>query len=413
VSGSAESTNDLARKKRSNFKSRGNTMKPRCLLFLPPYLNTRLQMQALKNNFPIHLCAVTMFFVFAWASNGNPALAAEVADNARERKLNAPYALLVQPATQVEATYSVTLTAPDLNAREWILIGAIPPQMTRQKAEARFVPQAERTDDLSEAARKIFRARVPANRKPLKTSVTSKLIIRAQLYATQVVPNRRGIDRHQPDPLSDAERSRFLRNTSKLDFENADFQAWKSRHQLKRNRGENQVDFAQRVFLHIRSSMTYEYHNQMDRKVTFVCKKGKSDCGGLSNLLVATLRSEGIPARLVVGRWAMSATPGATVGDVPFYQQHAKAEFYAEGVGWVPVDMASGILHDRSQDGLRYFGKDEGDFITMHFDSDLKVDTVYFGEQSVESLQGINFWVTGSGSLDGLKTDSDWQVVKK
>jgi len=355
------------------------------------------------------------FVVFAanWLVGAAYLLAAETSEVVRERRLNADYDLLVRPSKQVEATYSLALEGPNLNAQEWILFGAVPPQMTRQKVQSHFDPRAERVDDLAGSPQKIFRARVPANVDSLKKSVSAKLIVQAQLYATKLVPKGKGIKSPRPEPLSTENRNHFLRDTTQLNFTHADFQAWKERHRLTRGETESQVDFARRVFLHIRSSLTYEYHNQMDRQVTFVCKHGKSDCGGLSNLWVATLRSEGIAARLVVGRWATSATPGEKVGEVAFYQQHAKAEFYADGIGWVPVDVASGILHDRSKQGLQFFGNDEGDFVTLHFDSDLKVDTVYFGEQTIVWLQGINFWVSGTGSFENLQSETDWQVETK
>ncbi len=98
------------------------------------------------------------------------------------------------------------------------------------------------------------------------------------------------------------------------------------------------------------------------------------------------------------------------MGEVAYYQQHAKAEFFAEGVGWVPVDLSSAVLHDSTPDGLRYFGNDSGDSLAMHFDHDLVLDTIHFGHQSTPWLQGAAYWVSGGGTLDGLQTREDWKV---
>nr|MBA3684840.1 transglutaminase family protein [Planctomycetota bacterium] len=81
------------------------------------------------------------------------------------------------------------------------------------------------------------------------------------------------------------------------------------------------------------------------------------DCGGLCIALAAALRANGVPARLLAGRWATSALPEHRVDDVPYLQQHVKLEFHCQGIGWVPCDPASGVLHDRG-DGLRFFASD-------------------------------------------------------
>src|SRR5205085_6623815 len=112
-----------------------------------------------------------------------------------------------------------------------------------------------------------------------------------------------------------------------------------------------------------------------------------SDCGGLSMLLVAALRAGGVPARTLYGRWAESAKPGEKADDQPFLQWHVKAEFYATGIGWVPVDMASGILHDKSPEGLEFFGKDPGNFLTIHVDPNMMVDTKVDGQKTLMGLQ--------------------------
>ena len=190
------------------------------------------------------------------------------------------------------------------------------------------------------------------------------------------------------------------------------FKAWQKEHELIRGKDEPEIDFARRVFTTIRKEFTYDYQPEMDRTPPAVCQMGKSDCGGLSNLFVATLRSQGVPARTLAGRWAISANPNEKLNGHAYYQYHVKAEFFAAGVGWVPVDMASGILHDRSREGLYYFGFDPGDFLTQHIDSNLEMDTVHFGKQQIVVLQRPAFWVTGTGTLDDVMIVEGWTVSK-
>ena len=61
------------------------------------------------------------------------------------------------------------------------------------------------------------------------------------------------------------------------------------------------------------------------------------------------------------------------------------------------------MILDKSPEGLEFFGTDNADFLIMHFDTDLEFDTVFFGRKTVEFVQGLVFWVSGSGSLDDFK----------
>jgi transglutaminase-like putative cysteine protease len=59
---------------------------------------------------------------------------------------------------------------------------------------------------------------------------------------------------------------------------------------------------------------------------------GQGECGDYSALFVALSRAKGIPARPVVGYWAISGLE----------QTHVWAEFYLQGIGWIPVDPTFG-----------------------------------------------------------------------
>ena len=117
-----------------------------------------------------------------------------------------------------------------------------------------------------------------------------------------------------------------------------------------------------------------------------------------------------MPARVLAGRWAKSSKPGAIVGDVQYYQQHVKAEFYAERIGWVPVDLSSAVEHDHSPAGLQYFGRDQGNFLTIHIDPLVQVDTLHFGRQTFTWLQGVHYYASGKGTLRNKVIDEQWRV---
>ena len=94
----------------------------------------------------------------------------------------------------------------------------------------------------------------------------------------------------------------------------------------------------------------------------------------------------------------LAARPGEQIGGAINLQQHVRAEFYAAGVGWVPVDPAH-----------KKFGTDDGNFLTFHVDPDLEVPWPT-GRQSVMLAQSVVYWTQGGGSLTGTTIEQDWQV---
>src|SRR5262249_50930368 len=149
--------------------------------------------------------------------------------------------------------------------------------------------------------------------------------------------------------LTDGERKACLTSLGMVNHSDPGFRSWIGGADLVRGPSEEAIEFAKRVFVNIRSTFAYKYEPGQDRHAPAVCRAKWSDCGGLSVLLVSVLRANGIPARTLYGRWAHTAQPGDKLGGDSYYQWHVKAEFFARGVGWIPVDMASCIERDKSR----------------------------------------------------------------
>ena len=323
------------------------------------------------------------------------------------------YRLQSQRTARVEATMTYDIRAEMLEASEWLLFAPILPTTAGQSdVQSTTTPAGKQITELSELKRPLLLARVDANTDKLKHAAKMAVNYEATLWSRRLIPLQPG---EKAPPVKDptaTEREAALRAAGDLSFKSEELKNWQMKHNLTRGEDESEIDFARRVFIAIRKEFTYDYQPEMDRAPAAVCQAGKSDCGGLSHLFVATLRSQGIPARTLAGRWAISADPNEKLNGHAYFQYHVKAEFFAAGVGWVPVDIASGILHDRSREGLYYFGYDAGDFLTQHIDGNLEVDSIHFGKQQLPVLQRPAFWVTGTGTLDDLKVTEGWTVRK-
>ena len=189
-----------------------------------------------------------------------------------------------------------------------------------------------------------------------------------------------------------------------MDFQSPPFQHWLDDTDLHRSASERDLDFGFRVYQTIRKRYHYHYDPKQDRSASKICLTDQSDCSGLSYLFVSAMRANGVPARSLAGRLAKSALTTLDYG-----QCHVRSEFYADGIGWVPVDMSFGVGSSDRNAGL-YFGNDPGDLLVIHRDTDLVLDPKPFGPASLYSMQTPVHYLWGSGSFSGSKDTETWQV---
>jgi len=323
------------------------------------------------------------------------------------------YVLETHEAKRIEATLTYSVRYDQLQAKEWIVIVAQAPETSGQrKVKTRVEPKGEPATERGEFKRPLFLLRIPAKTVALSEGLQVRVIYEATLYSRKLVPVTADAKLPPVPELPEKVRKAALAAAGDIDHETPAFRAWLKDEKLTREPKEADLDFARRSFLVLRGKFKYEFRNNgaMDRLASSVCKGTGSDCGGLSALFCAVMRANGIPARELVGRWARSDDPSETLGGEPYHQWHIKAELFAKGIGWMPVDLASGVLRNRSAEGLRFFGDDPGDFLTFHLDTDLDVDTIHFGKKTVHNLQNPRFWVTGRGSADKPVVTEEWKV---
>jgi transglutaminase-like putative cysteine protease len=120
-------------------------------------------------------------------------------------------------------------------------------------------------------------------------------------------------------------------------------------------------------------------------------RKGRGDCSDYAALFVAFCRAAGIPARPVVGYWAESGLS----------KSHVWAEFYLQGIGWLPVDPNMGqVEYYRRGD---YFGNMDNQRIILNKGYNVPLDPPMANGFLAPFLQVPWLWYTGSGgslSLD-------------
>lgn len=132
-----------------------------------------------------------------------------------------------------------------------------------------------------------------------------------------------------------------------------------------------------------------------------LCMRGKGECGDYSALFIAMCRLKGIPARPVVGYWAESG----------LNQTHVWAEFYLEGVGWVPADLSIADLGGPKEREY-YFGNLDNKRVILHKGFNLPLEEAP-GGYVTPLLQLPAFWFWGSSGDAGsvLIEPTKWSVT--
>ena len=301
----------------------------------------------------------------------------------------------------VDVRLHTDVVAPQALAKRWQFVVAGPVVGDEQRViSVSLVPNGKRSADLSAWKRPLLIAEVATNQaQPMRMSATWQAQIELR--------SRTLIDGPSANPVAAlpmAQRTAALADTPIIDWTSEAFQNGLDTADLRPHEGEHAITFAQRVLHHVRS-LDYSYTAEMDRCASHVLSSGTSDCGGLGGLTVATLRAAGIPARLLVGRWAKSAKPTDQLEGLPYGQWHVKLEFYVDDIGWIPADAAI-EMHDPTA----WFGRQNADFITLHVDPGVRVKTL-FGERELLWAQGIACWIRGDGSLDNKTVDETWTVT--
>ncbi len=118
----------------------------------------------------------------------------------------------------------------------------------------------------------------------------------------------------------------------------------------------------------------------------WACDAKHGNCTDFHSLFIAMMRSQGIPARFVIG----FPLPPASAGTIPGY--HCWAEFYLKGKGWVPVDISEAWL-DKSKYQY-YFGTVDDDRVRFSMGRDINL-------QPRQSGRPVNYFVYPYVEVDG------------
>ena len=126
------------------------------------------------------------------------------------------------------------------------------------------------------------------------------------------------------------------------------------------------LDKARAIYAYVVSTMKYQKTGDGwgNGSIVWACDAKYGNCTDFHALLIGLLRAEGIPARFEIGRSVPPAS-GAVAG------YHCWADFWLDGIGWVPVDASEAWKHPDRRD--YFFGHHDDDRFALSQGRDLRL----------------------------------------
>jgi transglutaminase-like putative cysteine protease len=342
------------------------------------------------------------------------------------------YKLEYKPERKFEVIEKGTYKPNGCEVKEFVYYLVAPPATPRQEVTLKAEPDGQ--EGFTEGAdkrplvyiRQIFAK--PVADAELKYTVT----ISGTANEVFLTPLKDGETPPAVAALSAQERERYTAKTDVCDFDSAEVKEWLDKEGLRRKKDETDLDFAQRVYLSMRTTFTYKDdagHYRANHKASQVVHDRIAVCTGLSHTFAAALRASGVPTRCLI------LTPIRVNGDLDALAMstmtHMNNEFYAEGIGWAPVDMSTCVNAKGEAEALEDFGHHHAKFYISGIEDDAKlapklsIDTVTFGgtekgpaadfrssfPAGIAKLHTTPVWVGWTGSRGAGGVDHEKQFV--
>lgn len=153
------------------------------------------------------------------------------------------------------------------------------------------------------------------------------------------------------------------------------------------------VDKARRLYNYVVSTMHYDHDGTGWGRgdAVWACENKHGNCTDFHSLFIAMARAAGIPARFEIG---FSLPTGVSQGVIGGY--HCWAEFYVQGIGWIPVDASEASKNKEMSD--YFFGTTDQNRVMFTLGRDIRLKPGQKGDL-------LNYFVYPYAELDGKPFD--------
>jgi transglutaminase-like putative cysteine protease len=135
------------------------------------------------------------------------------------------------------------------------------------------------------------------------------------------------------------------------------------------------IEKARRIYDCVASTMRYDKSGEGWGRgdAMWACDSKRGNCTDFHSVLIGMMRSSRIPARFEIG---FPLPESKSEGDIPGY--HCWAEFYLDGIGWVPVDASEASKNPTKRN--YFFGAIDADRVMFTYGRDVKLSAEQKGQ---------------------------------
>ncbi|HEX3880683.1 MAG TPA: transglutaminase-like domain-containing protein [Bryobacteraceae bacterium] len=193
---------------------------------------------------------------------------------------------------------------------------------------------------------------------------------------------------HEEDPK---DLARYLRPDRLVPLDDQ-IRAW-AREVVDQAHAHTDLEMARAIYNHIIATVKYDKSGKGWGRgdIYYACEARRGNCTDFHAIFIGYARAMGIPARFAIG-FPLPADRGA--GKIAGY--HCWAEFYAKGIGWVPVDASEAGKNPAKRE--YFFGAHDENRIEFSKGRDL----ILAPRQQAEPL---NYFVNPYAEVDGKPYD--------
>jgi transglutaminase-like putative cysteine protease len=149
------------------------------------------------------------------------------------------------------------------------------------------------------------------------------------------------------------------------------------------------LEMARAIYNNILSTMTYDKSGEGWGRgdIYYACSRRRGNCSDFHAVLIGYCHALGIPAKFEIG-FPLPAERGQ--GNIEGY--HCWAEFYAKGIGWVPIDASEASKHPEKRE--YFFGHHDENRIQFSEGRDIMLAPKQQGPP-------LNFFIYPYAQIDG------------
>ena len=154
--------------------------------------------------------------------------------------------------------------------------------------------------------------------------------------------------------------------------------------------GITPLEKARAIYDHVAETMTYDKSGTGWGRgdAIYACDVRKGNCTDFHSLFIGMNRASQIPARFVIG---FPVPEGVAEGEIPGY--HCWAEFYIEGIGWLPVDASEASKHREKWNDL--FGGLDANRVQFTVGRDIRIASMG------PAAEPLNYFIYPQVRIDG------------